>query len=142
MNDSDIDEMEVGHKLDALVAEKVMGWKWYHARAFAGNWVNRLIPDDAPAEYLPGKIDTGHQAPFYGPNYSHDIKAAWEVVEKMEEGEWQFQASNTIPNSDPIIYEWEFTNVGKRGDALEFSMPMAICKAALKAVLAGEKTGD
>lgn len=87
--------MNPGPELDALVAEKVMGWR-----------------DDVAL--LP-------------PSYSTDIKAAWEVVEKM--------GSNFIIASEK---RGEFAVFFGPGEIDEFckssSSPHAICLAALKAV--------
>ncbi len=64
--------MKAGRELDALVAEKVMGWKVLsHWDADGG--IKHLVDHNQcevrPAEFKP---------------YSTDISAAWEVVEKLQ----------------------------------------------------------
>ena len=69
--------MKAGRELDALIAEKVMGW-----RLQAEPYTCWNLPD-------------GDQR-IYTPNFSTDIAAAWRVVEKMRspdfrlnrEGDW------------------------------------------------------
>jgi glycine betaine/choline ABC-type transport system substrate-binding protein len=69
-------------KLDALVAEKIMGWteikesKAYHTGDIQLTGYN---PKDLPSPY------TGNRPTWTVPHYSSDIKAAWEVVSKLEE---------------------------------------------------------
>jgi len=58
MTRDEILAMEPGRELDALVAEKVMGWTHYREE-----W-GGVVPDSIS-------------------HYSTDISAAWEVVEKM-----------------------------------------------------------
>lgn len=59
--------MEAGRELDALVAEKIMGWSNCHRE---GDWGYFGRPFGGPTD-------------FRIPNYSTDISAAWEVMEKM-----------------------------------------------------------
>lgn len=121
--------MNAGRELDALVAEKVMGWK--HDR-------------DAEFRHLcDGKFHTkcwacgslGH-GNCYGngsgaiqipcdctPYYSTDIAAAWQVVEEMmKRGE--YLVIKAFPNTG---FEVE---LGGNADA--GTLPLAICLAALK----------
>lgn len=107
--------MKPGRELDALVAEKVMGY-----------------PGDGNVWYVTGD----YANPDSIPEYSTDIAAAWEVVEKMKHSSWSF----SIRSSDDCEAEFSL-NDGKflqnadtvgmgRGD----TAPYAICLAALKAV--------
>lgn len=59
MNEQQINELQAGKELDALVAEKVFGYKT-HGNFREANGIRILIK-----------------------SYSEDISAAWEVVEKM-----------------------------------------------------------
>jgi len=121
MTRDEILNMPEGRELDALVAEKVMGcdtkqfiWKRY------------------------GKPDAIQDCEYGGPcNYSTDIAAAWQVVEKMEHDDWWWEAANVVPNSDPIVYEFKWTHRGviKAFYACEDTIPLAICRAALLAVM-------
>lgn len=113
--------MKSGRDLDALMAEKVMGW----------TDVN-LNGSGIPPHF---KHLTSHE--LY-PNYSTDIAAAWEVVEKLTSSEGiklEIHPSNCFKE-----YEVGITFEDKDGDAmgpfyfLEKTAPHAICLAALKAV--------
>ena len=106
----------MSRELDALVAEKVMG-----------------LPclDIPPSD--------GRDCPRCGcPSYSIDIAAAWEVVEKMEACPYPHGAeigSAYVDGLDGYIVAF-----GRGGpepiDVAEFAVtaPLAICRAALKAV--------
>src|SRR3990172_8418422 len=70
-----IDALPAGRELDALVAEKVMGWT-ITAWASGEPWGNREIFE--PSGRGP------HRKAAHVPTYSTDIAAAWEVVQKLE----------------------------------------------------------
>jgi hypothetical protein len=127
------DELEAGGQLNALVAEKVMGWTGINHDALnRGGW---------PPPYRPPSM-VGWQLV---PEYSTDISAAWEVVEKV-----------SSRNQDTIVVITRNSLDGKRmggedayfctiedvSDGIEEwetsadSAPLAICRAALKAAAA------
>ena len=66
--------MEPGRKLDALVAEKVMGWTWKDYTA-GGEPARGLFPPPPSGSFR------DHDQYGY---YSDDIAAAWELVEELE----------------------------------------------------------
>ena len=122
------DEMPAGRELDALVAEKVMGFclcpydpKWMRADTGSGIWI------DGDTWRC-----TDHGKPAFTPwrSYSTDIAAAWEVVEKMRE--------DYEPRIELWDEGWEVTILTgtDRGSASgrALTAPLAICRAALKAV--------
>jgi len=118
--------MKAGRELDALVAEKVMGmertedpwtFRWRYPEPTRGM---RIVYIDAP--------DPSRAWNLFQP--STDIKAAWEVVEKLGE---EFEIDLTWRG-----FGW-FVTLRKHGfegvidnESVE-SMPHAICLAALKA---------
>lgn len=122
-------ELVAGVELDALVAEKVFGWR----RATYG-WID---PDRGP--YI-------EPAPF-----STSIASAWLVVEKMRE-----RGFGLILNETPGQYRAAFWRYdGKDGWSIDAwvrspsptvtvwaeTAPLAICLAALKAV-SGPSSGS
>lgn len=133
--------MNAGKELDALIAEKVMGWtkaeisNEYGKILVLGN--PKLKEKDwimMPAEYNP-----------YLP-YSTDISAAWEVVEKLSKTNTMVgtRTFNNQPWQSMCLilkslnheaykndFEQDFTQwITATGE----SIPHAICLAALKAV--------
>lgn len=118
---SKIDEMPAGPDLDVLIAEKVMGWK-----------LEGVFHDD-PDEWEGWRDAEGQGGYASPPSYSTAIEAAWDVLEKMHNGEsrfhWSISSDNICdfspfgPNDSPIY----------RAPRCE-SVPLAICRAALKAV--------
>lgn len=117
--------MKAGRELDALVAEKVMGWKLEpYTRCI------QVLPVEAGRP--PEGADTSKLKPFNNigsyeiPHYSTAIAAAWEVVEKlrlailpMSNGQW-----GAAVNEDKEFVPGFIANTAQH----------AICLAALKAV--------
>ena len=126
------DDLPAGRELDALVAEKVMGWQ--DARAFFP-WPESGVMLDNYAMMPPhgGAIrDIAHV-----PCYSTDIAAAWEVVEKLwdEDFHVQFQLVHQVtagkwrvefPTRKVPHHNYVFAHAD--------TASLAICRAALKAV--------
>ena len=141
--------MKPGRELDALVAEKVMGWTRFQGY------------DNTPEEIRsPNKRDDGmrwHHKEIWGeqvggkwkrracaecgdmPDWSTDIAAAWEVVEKMATQRIQLWVG---PSQACTNYGCEIINNTERDERDEDdadytfcdTAPHAICLAALKAV--------
>lgn len=112
--------MTPGRELDALVAEKVMGWtklegRW--ARIFPG------VEGDTICANLDGSI----------PSYSTDIAAAWQVVvEKfVNDG---FRIHYDINYGVERRTGWSVVINGIVYHEFSNTAPLAICLAALKAV--------
>jgi len=122
---TNIDTLPAGRELDALVAERVMGWS---------NISRGADGDDA---YGWNASLSGHVPPhgrIQIPKYSTNIAAAWEVVEKRLSTDghfafWPSVAGFSVAyhgirtwDSEPVWEVWAET------------APLAICRAALRAV--------
>ena len=118
---ADIDTLSAGHEMDALVAEHIMGWE----RQGSGWNVNGSISWPDPE---------GNTTPLAWVKdfpFSSDIAAAWQVVEKLI--------------LDNKLFELEFyqESVDSRPrwgaafgiESYADTAPLAVCRAALKAVL-------
>lgn len=119
-----------GREMDALVAEKVMGWKWRGS-------------SHSPATLLPSEWDGvawGSATPtgFVRP-YSTNIEAAWEVFEKLiairpdlDLGKRHVEADDgeSYPYLWAVIRRdaWSAEEYVGWGE----TAPEAICRAALK----------
>lgn len=116
---SDVMNMQAGPELDALVAEKVMGWK-LHKEGRAWKWWD--IPLISPHhEQYDGHDDQ--------PPYSTDPAAAWEVVEKMRERWSVYVNALDDPRECGCV-------VGKtwrepEAAAIGPTMPVAVCRCAV-----------
>lgn len=102
---------EPGRELDALMAEKVMGWTWSDADA---EWIDR-------GNHLPGL-----------PKFSTNIAAAWEVVDKVAETQF-IEVYNALV--DPVTGESDWNcRIGKNDqhEGTAKTAPYAICLAALQ----------
>jgi hypothetical protein len=116
-------------ELDAQVAEKVMGLRIENG----WNFVTRQIP--CP-DNKPGCLVIHHEdVPVRPPAYSTDIAAAWLVVEKMEELGFRVDIESGWENlREYRAYKVRFYKPHYLEDAQSEHAPLAICKAALKAV--------
>jgi hypothetical protein len=110
--------MNAGRELDALVAEKVMGWK--------------VRPDRYP-------VDATGQSQFRVPEYSTDIAAAWRVVEQMRQVGWFVQIHDHTTSWEVALGrpEWVTSDLYQARvmpSASSVTAPHAICLAALAAL--------
>ncbi len=154
-----IDALPAGRELDALVAEKVMGYEVKPLSAWPDKYPSRedrsklvrsvwMVRDAMnPICFIEGNPRSpkvgdsdGHWSPCDIPSYSTSIAAAWEVVEKLTK---IFGLTMTrLPNDD----SWEISiyRLNEDGDYMATAddivsaatAPLAICRAALKAVSA------
>lgn len=118
--------MKPGRDLDALVAEKVMGW--------LNNEKDTLAPG------MWGIMDwRADGTPFLAanfPSYSTDITAAWEVVDRLSsDGSWVLHGQEGLGWEAELNYQngrflqnEDTVSIGRGNTA-----PHAICLAALKA---------
>jgi hypothetical protein len=123
--------VSAGRELDALVAEKVMGWEALRVERESDGGVGSLVT----YEVLCGDPPAGYAALSNAvPHYSTDIGAAWEVLGR-------FAAFMVISSWNGKVGCWAMVDARgphmsrpdqhmAKGDAY----PHAICLAALKAV--------
>jgi hypothetical protein len=126
-----IDQLPAGREMDALVAEKVMGWIGIEGKHGHPLEKGPFKDCDCPSHsYQRQEI----------PHYSSDIAAAWEVAEKL--------GLAIIPQSSKNGFRWlacDVKLISYKGDRIEVfpvddteyscdTAPLAICRAALKAV--------
>lgn len=133
MNADEIRTLGADRDTDAAVAEMVMGWKWddHNPRqrllCSSDGQIGAVIFDDGMADddgvlqWLP---------PL--PQFSTDIAAAWEVVEWMLEYAYGFGLDWLGPGEG---FECHF---GTESICCELTAPLAICRAALLAVMGDE----
>ena len=107
-----IDELQAGRELNAMVAEKVMGYK---------------MTEVAGTKYVDG-FSVQEPRP-----YSTDLMAAWEVVEKMQDYQKPHQMGHPLHLKYHFWVEKWYASIGA-SEALEDTVPLAICRAALKAM--------
>jgi len=115
-----IDEMEAGSELDALMAERVMGW---YRRKRDGAWMRH----SRPTEQICPECGGG----FFHP--STDIAAALQVAEKVASNLHLWASTRRDPSG---VWEVRFgTSFDPWGPwSRDRNLPLAICRAALKAV--------
>lgn len=141
-------EYGAGRELDALIAEKVLGFvvkrvkpEWYPAEVTLFCYPNSDLIEyscdprsNNAIMFRNGRDDSdGSAAPL--PNYSDDIEAAWEVVEHLTRTtkQWFRLEMSCVTNEA----SFEISGAGDAdGDwtAEAETAPLAICRAALKAV--------
>jgi hypothetical protein len=112
-----------GHEIDAMIAKDVMGWlEIYHP----DRWINE---NDLAKEL---------------PHYSTDMSDAWDVVEKIKSwGEgWcpqiYWDDNDGLEPGDWVAEfnkYWKVENDYRHTEAVADTAPLAICQAALLAVI-------
>jgi len=137
--------VNAGRELDAVVAEKVMGFRWEEWQTGRGLYdqegvkrgkrfhTNRLVFEEVPTM----GVEAVPTRPL--PHYSTDIAAAWEVVER-------FRVEPIGPRM-VIVGCYDSAGLGNNGIGCEIkdgvggswqafadTAPLAICRAALQAV--------
>ena len=136
-----IDELAAGRELDALVAEHVEGWTWDPWKG--GNRIERVLMAPKPttvmlfvgAYVLAGELVITDNLP----HYSTDIAAAWQVVEAMHGRGLRYAIKGYFEGvaSHGCIFDDEnWVDSNPLYKAVAETVPLAICRAALKAVLA------
>jgi Phage ABA sandwich domain len=107
-----IDELRAGREIDALIARQVMGW------------IEVGQGDGEPEDQ--GRRDKDH--PYESiPPYSTDVSAAGEVQARFARHELRWDAQRKQ-------HFCELVSNGRKGEAWAQTAPLAICRAALKAV--------
>lgn len=114
--------MTSGRELDALIAEKVMGWIVAHSSEGFYRWKPKPDNPNSYSEWQEGL-----------PHYSTNIADAWHVVEKLKE------YGNVVEvkcfRSGSVDVQVRGGNINDiRGAGNADTAPLAICLAALKAV--------
>ena len=120
------DPLPAGRELDALVAEKVMGWIDVQKQPIA-NALGQHVMDDFVGKPSPGPA-------VMVPRYSTMMTEAWKVAEKLR-GDVQFVA--VISGKGPQGVQPWICKVNREGSFLEEradTAAHAICLAALKGV--------
>ena len=123
------EEVKAGRELDILMAERVFGMNRLMAR------VDPMNRDGEPQFHWGYPV--GHD---FAPYYSESANEAMQIVEKLKaEDFWPSMTwkSGVIPSEwDKAVWFVRFRCVrgGTRGDHWDYdeSLPLAICKAALK----------
>jgi hypothetical protein len=123
-------ELVAGRELDALVAERVMGFRWVPTTS---NSEQRLLaPPEMTNEAVDQAIGLGHSVTELAPRYSSDMGAAWQVVEFMRgQGlrpvlmpDWGKQWQCVVYRQDQYVCQSKWFD----------SAPLAICRVALVAI--------
>jgi len=152
---AEIDAMPAGPEMDALVAERVMGWHMYHYDKDVPSACYWMLLDSEgdPAvfevPYNAMEKRTEAEAWAACPKFSTDIAAAWTVFEKLPGPERRLHDSGQGVEGRYVVkcnaHSWgagtdfayyaddERTVIQIEGEAN--TTPLAICRAALKATL-------
>jgi hypothetical protein len=122
MNQTEIDKMEAGREMDALVAEKVLGCKVENPNGFYKCGCGETCR-------YPHAIDD-REGQLYGGllYFSTDISAAWKLCENFPGYGVACSRGTCICR----IYLTDDRSSASVGEA--DTVPLAICRAALKAV--------
>ena len=133
-----VDEMEAGRCLDALVAERVMGWTEVVVSGMPREGLG--VPPEGDALY---QVVVIWDVKLTIPSYSTDIAAAWGIVEKLATKHyitsvgWGPGRDEQCYASVQMILDRNLAadlvlNNPREMDGRGKTAPLAICRAALK----------
>jgi len=129
--------MEEGQALDVLIAERIMGWRRGKGGAIcgAGYESSSYWYDAEDRRRDPCTTDIFANMCEWSP--STDIAAAWAVVEQMQQRGYSFclydyHRVDATPRNE--VWHAIFINYEGSPAACAKTTPLAICKAALKAI--------
>jgi len=134
--------MNAGRELDALIAEKVMGWHLHtdkHSHTYWADIDNRFMVGISPYEDDFGYSNLGDDEDFHTLHWhpSESILWAWQVVEKLLPNfriEYYLNDESHTDYTDAPGWHADFWLDGGTGCAEGCATaPLAICLAALKA---------
>jgi hypothetical protein len=134
-------ELQAGRELDAIVAEKVMGWERSHDMPpFAHLWFAPRDTESAMAKAQGAVYKSsgagGTRPAFPVPRYSTDIAAAWLVVDRIRPTD-DTRYGVTIESAVAGWYctiedaDVEWDDPAHTSVAYGETLPLAICRAAL-----------
>jgi len=116
-----IERMNAGREMDALIAEDIMGWTRVYGRS--GLW-------NTQSESVRFTNDI--------PYYSIKIADAWKIIETMREAGYHSRVETQIC---PTVIFWKKGLIERGPSPVTYratSTPLAICRAALIAVMEAE----
>jgi hypothetical protein len=137
-----------GPELDELIAERVMGFRWFHCVAGTGAERNQFCSKEQEETWRgvgwtmtlilsPPPITEFNDASGC-PRYSTDIAAAMEVVEKLKAANWQTEISDGENEAWSVFFTlWNDTGEypsAAVGSGTSPTLAEAICRAALDAI--------
>lgn len=148
MTHDEIDKLEAGRELDALIAVEVMGFSYSERTVGPGGFFaeGTLLQDwsdpggDLVATRFNGEITNIQKGgiPFYGT----DIAAAWKILDKMIDLGFSYEVSHQTKDKSIkyVMFALGEYNVRESTFDQEFigyanTTPLAICRSALKAVM-------
>jgi hypothetical protein len=133
-----IENMPASREIDALVAEFIMGEKkpiYLHSHPI----VTQTKYSINMSWYCLPEYEKGDVCEWIPKPYSTDIAAAWEVVETFDRKSWDVSVSSLTDNDDEVwevfFAEYFEDGVGRIGKASAETAPLAICRAALIAMM-------
>jgi hypothetical protein len=131
--------MPANEKSNMLIAERFFGWMWWNNAQNPHNFL--LSPDQNwPPEFdwVPGK-DPAKDDFSSCDNFTEDIAAAWLVMEWMRENtveKYTAPSLFSVPHGwSMVLYEKNDNHAPAWLDAFAPTAPLAICRAALLAVM-------
>ncbi len=128
----DVDKLEAGPETDALVAEHVMGWKRLSLRENKGF----AIPEHQRQRWM---IPVSGAVTFDMPSWSTDWAAAGEVMGQLKFN-WNLcrdmgRCGDDYETRGDELYRFVYSAPGMPMQGVSATTaPLAICRAALKAV--------
>lgn len=126
MTRDEILNMPAGREMDYLIATCIMGWKL--AMVQNGTYPSQYLVHQTLGRILPDDFD----------RYSTDLSTAFEVIQKMHEMKYKYTLHGHFMGSELQIATFDhqdWADANPLYKAVADSAPLAICRAALLAVM-------
>lgn len=131
--ESQIEELEAGRELDALIAVHIFNWQQRYARTISGE---DTPVANAPEYLFPPDTHYIHDEPERVPDYSTTWEGAGMVLDALHKEGWEVSIHMT--QDDYFLNECLISKPGWREEDRLYgrsnSLFVAICRAAIKAV--------
>jgi hypothetical protein len=112
---------EAGQELDAMVAEKVMGWLGV---------VSEFMDVDRTRWFVPSGVPSYDAPREKVPAYSTDLTAAWQVMEFLNKRGHRVGIAWQPPHWCAFVFSVGYNSLNSQAD----TAPLAICRVALLAL--------
>jgi hypothetical protein len=132
--------MKPGRELDALIAERVMGWTIISLDILSPEFEKRFgVYRFRDSSLIGTRASHNFPRPVPIPYYSTEITSAWEIWSKIREMGYWVELKQVRPRNIPSRQEYQceiFSNDFNKSIALTIrsTEPLAICIAALQAL--------
>lgn len=133
MSEQEIDQMEAGYEIDALIATRIFNLPRLELNGAKCPYCESEMRHCGMRSWC-GGCNEWRYSPYF--DYSTEIADAWQVVEKTTQDGHECCVAGDKSGWRTIIWREGYDVIMAKADAA--TAPLAICRAALKAIALGK----